>query len=103
MLNEVISNQEVNDYVKSKKYEDAEEFLYNIKKILNRYEDTEIYGPMPSIMQKKENLFNLNLIVQAENKKKLNHIFSNCIPLIKDIPYSNKIRWSIDIDPIDYD
>ena len=37
--------------------------------------------------------------MQAENKK-LNYIFSDCIPLIKDIPYSNKIRWSIDIDPI---
>ena len=88
---------------KSKKYEDAENFLYNIKKILNKGRNIEIYGPMPSIMQKKANLFNLNLIVQAENKKKLNYIFSDCIPLIKDIPYSNKIRWSIDIDPIDYD
>lgn len=88
---------------KSKKYEDAENFLYNIKKILNKDSNVEIYGPMPSIMQKKANLFNLNLIVQAENKKKLNYIFSDCIPLIKNIPYSNKIRWSIDIDPIDYD
>ena len=55
------------------------------------------------MMQKKANLFNLNLIIQATNKAKLNYVIKDCIPYIKDIPYSNKIKWAVDIDPIDYD
>ena len=48
-------------------------------------------------------LFNLNLIIQAKSKAKLNYAIKDCIPSIKDIPYSNKIKWTIYIDPIDYD
>ena len=58
---------------------------------------------MPSIMQKKANLFNFKLIIQAKNKSILNYAIKDCIPLIKDIPYQNKVRWSVDIDPVDYD
>lgn len=88
---------------KSRKYMDAENFLDNLKNIINKNKDIEIFGPMPSMMQKKANLYNLNLVIQAKNKSKLNYVIKDCIPYIKDIPYSNKIKWSVDIDPIDYD
>ena len=88
---------------KAKKYIDAENFLDNLKHIINKNKDIEIFGPMSSMMQKKANLYNLNLIIQAKNKSKLNYVIKDCIPYIKDIPYSNKIKWSVDIDPIDYD
>ena len=88
---------------KARKYIDAENFLDNIKKIIQKNNEIEIFGPMPSSMQKKANLFNVNLIIQAKSKAKLNYVIKDCIPSIKDIPYSNKIKWTIDIDPIDYD
>ncbi len=88
---------------KARKYLDAENFLENIKKIIKKNREIEIFGPMPSSMKKKANLFNLNLIIQAKSKAKLNYAIKDCIPSIKDIPYSNKIKWTIDIDPIDYD
>jgi len=88
---------------KARKYINAENFLDNIKKIIQKNNEIEIFGPMPSSMQKKANLFNLNLIIQAKSKAKLNYVIKDCIPSIKDIPYSNKIKWTIDIDPIDYD
>jgi len=90
-------------HAKAKKYQDAENFLENIKKIIEQKNKIEIFGPMPSIMQKKANLFNFNLIIQAKNKSILNYAIKDCIPLIKDIPYQNKVRWSVDIDPVDYD
>ena len=90
-------------HAKAKKYIDAEKFLENIKKIIEKNKEIEIFGPMPSTMQKKSDLYNLNLVIQAKNKTKLNYVIRDCIPSIKDIPYSNKIRWTIDIDPIDYD
>ena len=88
---------------KARKYINAENFLDNIKKIIQKNNEIEIFGPMPSSMQKKANLFYLNLIIQAKSKAKLNYVIKDCIPSIKDIPYSNKIKWTIDIDPIDYD
>ena len=88
---------------KARKYIYAENFLDNIKKIIQKNNEIEIFGPMPSSMQKKANLFNVNLIIQAKSKAKLNYVIKYCIPSIKDIPYSNKIKWTIDIDPIDYD
>ena len=54
-------------------------------------------------MQKKAGFYNANLIIQANNKGSLNMVLKNCIPILKNIPYSNKIKWSFDIDPIDYE
>jgi len=88
---------------KARKYQDAENFLENIKKIIEQRNKVEIFGPMPSIMQKKANFFNFNLVIQTKNKAMLNYAIKDCIPLIKDIPYQNRVRWSVDIDPVDYD
>lgn len=88
---------------KARKYLDAENFLDNIKNLISKNKEVKIFGPMPSAMQKKANLYNLNLIIQSKSKAKLSNVIKDCIPCIKDIPYSNKIRWTIDIDPIDYD
>ena len=57
---------------KARKYIDAENFLNSIKKIIKKDNQIEIFGPMPSNMQKKANLYNLNLVIQAKNKMKLN-------------------------------
>ena len=88
---------------RSSKYLNAEKFLENIKIMISKHGGVETFGPMPSVMHKRVNLYNLNLIVQAKNKAQLNYVIKDCIPHIKDIPYSNNIRWTIDIDPVDYD
>tara|TARA_Y100001980_G_C14520310_1_gene295582 strand:- start:522 stop:1283 length:762 start_codon:yes stop_codon:yes gene_type:complete len=88
---------------KARKIYDAEKFLLKIKeKIINK-DGVEVYGPMPSNMQKKANFYNLNLIIQSQTKSKLNSVLKDCIPTIKNIPYQNRIKWTIDIDPVDYD
>lgn len=88
---------------RSSKYLNAEKFLENIKIMISKHGGVETFGPMPSVMHKRVNLYNLNLIVQAKSKAQLNYVIKDCIPHIKDIPYSNNIRWTIDIDPVDYD
>ena len=88
---------------RARKVYDAEKFLLKIKeKIINKNK-VKVYGPMPSNMQKRANFYNLNLIVQSQTKGELNSILKDCIPAIKNIPYQNRIKWTIDIDPVDYD
>ena len=88
---------------KARKVYDAEKFLLKIKERMKNRNEVEVYGPMPSNMQKKANFYNLNLIIQSQTKSKLNLVLKDCIPTIKNIPYQNRIKWTIDIDPIDYD
>ena len=88
---------------KAKKLVDAENFLMKVKKQIRTNGEIQLFGPMPSIMQKKAGFYNANLIIQANNKGSLNMVLKNCIPILKNIPYSNKIKWSFDIDPIDYE
>ena len=88
---------------KARKIYDAEKFLLKIKEKIISKDGVEVYGPMPSNMQKKANFYNLNLIIQSQTKSKLNSVLKDCIPTIKNIPYQNRIKWTIDIDPVDYD
>ena len=45
----------------------------------------------------------MHLVVQSNSKKDLNYALRDCINRVKNITYLNKVKWSIDIDPIDYD
>ena len=81
----------------------ANKFLENIKETLIKSKNIEIFGPIPSTFPKKNSLYNMHLVVQSNSKKDLNYALRDCINRIKNITYLSKVRWSIDIDPIDYD
>ena len=47
---------------------DAENFLMKVKKQIRTNGEIQLFGPMPSIMQKKAGFYNANLIIQANSK-----------------------------------
>lgn len=61
----------------------------------------EFAGPVPAAMEKKAGKFRYHLILQAKSRKDL-HI--NIQQLLQQIPqnsWQSKVRWSLDIDPMD--
>jgi len=61
----------------------------------------ELAGPIPAAMEKKAGKFRFHLIIQAKQRRDLHLGVKQLLANIKQNPWHNKVRWSIDIDPQD--
>lgn len=82
-----------------------DEFLSQIKTLATRRSQSDtpiqILGPIPSPMQKRAKYYHSQLLLQSSDKSTLNHFVTTIIPEIHKLPLAKKIRWSMDVDPID--
>jgi primosomal protein N' (replication factor Y) len=58
-------------------------------------------GPIPAAMEKKAGKYRFHLIMQAKQRSDLHCGIKQLLNNIKDNPWHNKVRWSIDVDPQD--
>jgi len=58
-------------------------------------------GPVPAAMEKKAGKFRYHLILQAKSRKELHLAILQLLAAIPNNEWQSKVRWSLDIDPID--
>jgi len=77
-------------------------FLEQVRSLLQPHTDKQVYvfGPMPAPMEKRAGRYRAQLVIQASQRAQLQHILANVLPRIESVK-SRKVRWSIDVDPID--
>ncbi|MCO4798062.1 MAG: primosomal protein N' [Colwelliaceae bacterium] len=61
----------------------------------------DIAGPMPAAMEKKGGKYRYHLILQAKSRPELHKAIIQILHECQNNEWLNKVRWSIDIDPID--
>lgn len=61
----------------------------------------DVAGPMPAAMEKKAGKYRYHLILQAKSRPELHNTIRNILDNIQQNELLNKVRWSIDVDPID--
>jgi primosomal protein N' (replication factor Y) len=61
----------------------------------------EIYGVVPAAMPRRANHIRVQLLVQSDTRKNLQHFLRAWRPMLDDIP-AKKLRWSLDIDPLEF-
>ncbi|MES1981146.1 MAG: primosomal protein N' [Pseudomonadota bacterium] len=61
----------------------------------------EIYGVVPAVMPRRANHVRAQLLVQAEARKPLQQFLRTWRPLLDALP-AQKLRWSLDIDPLEF-
>jgi len=64
-------------------------------------EDVLILGPVPAIMEKKGGRFRAQLLLSSAHRKPLHQLLDRHISVISRHKLARKVRWSIDIDPVD--
>ncbi|MGV8933880.1 MAG: primosomal protein N' [Gallionellaceae bacterium] len=63
--------------------------------------DVEVYGVVPAAMPRRANHFLAQLLVQSSTRKALQHFLREWKALLDSIP-AQKLRWSLDVDPLDF-
>lgn len=83
----------------------AEQFLGQLRLLLQedilQPQGIQWLGPFPSPMEKRAGQFRAQLVLQSPDRKALHQQLQNLTHQIESDPNSRRVRWSIDVDPID--
>lgn len=58
-----------------------------------------IWGPIPSVMEKKAGHFRAQLLFQTTKRHTLHSLLKNLLTQIESLPNVRRVRWSLDVDP----
>lgn len=61
----------------------------------------QIMGPVPAPMERRAGRYRYHLLVQSTNRRELHALLNAWITRIESLPTAKKVRWSLDVDPID--
>ncbi len=78
-------------------------FLEQTRLLLEQTHQNNIIlmGPFPALMERRAGRYRAQLLIQSNNRKQLQALFATNISLIENHKSAKKVRWSIDIDPMD--
>ena len=79
----------------------ASDWLANLLPHLQHFSELMVLGPMPAPMAKRAGKFRHMVVLQCVSRSYLHKVVNWLIENLDSIQNSNRIRWSIDVDPVD--
>ena len=61
----------------------------------------EIHGPLPAPMPKRAGMHRAQLLVSSNERRQLHRLLDSALPSLYASPEARKVRWSLDVDPVD--
>ncbi|MFT3761649.1 MAG: primosomal protein N' [Pseudoxanthomonas sp.] len=87
--------------------ETVQAFLHAVKQFFpplpdgRRTDGIELHGPMPAPMPRRAGFQRMQLLLSSPNRRALHAILDAAVPQLYGIPEARKVRWSLDVDPVD--
>tara|TARA_R110000850_G_scaffold270071_7_gene402901 strand:+ start:1234 stop:3228 length:1995 start_codon:yes stop_codon:yes gene_type:complete len=78
----------------------AHAFLQRVATLITRG-PIDVLGPIPAPMERRANRFRAQLLLSCESRARLQNLLSKLVPQIDSIEGARRVRWSVDVDPID--
>ncbi|ALP54146.1 primosomal protein N' [Candidatus Tenderia electrophaga] len=80
-----------------------ENFLQQAEQLAQQLGSTgvERYGPMPAVMERRAGKYRFQLLLQAERRADLHRLLTPWTAQLNALPEARKVRWSLDVDPVD--
>ena len=85
------------------KQRDAHAFLEAAKKRIAEQQTDylRVLGPVNAPMARKAGRYRAQLLLQSSDRKELHTVLAGLRPALENEPSARKVRWSIDVDPIE--
>ena len=78
------------------------QFLAEARNTLNDIStDLEIFGPYPAPLEKRAGRIRYQMLVQSGNRNRLQTALTKWADRLESIKSSRKVRWFLDVDPLD--
>ncbi|PIE41471.1 MAG: primosomal protein N' [Gammaproteobacteria bacterium] len=77
-------------------------FLHNLSASLQPHlpASMEIWGPVPTLMQRKAGRHRFQLVIKSNDRPQLHHYLRYLVELAENDPLAKKVKWHIDVDPL---
>ncbi|KAF1720190.1 primosomal protein N' [Pseudoxanthomonas wuyuanensis] len=61
----------------------------------------ELHGPLPAPMPRRAGMQRMQLLLSAPQRRGLHRLLDAALPAVYELPEARKVRWSLDVDPVD--
>ncbi len=61
----------------------------------------ELLGPVPAPMERRAGRYRYHLLIQAPQRSELHRLLNAWIPRMEALKAARKVRWSVDVDPME--
>lgn len=80
----------------------AQAFLQEAANLARHYQaDIELLGPAPAPMERRAGRYRAQLLIQAAQRSALHALLQVWVEPLSQLKSARKVRWSIDVDPLD--
>ena len=81
----------------------AEAFLQVIRGLIEQHlwDEVRWLGPLPSPMERRAGRYRAQLIIESTDRRALHRLLGWLTQTLEALPQARKVRWSLDVDPID--
>ncbi len=85
------------------KAETAETFLHQAVALVEKQagKEIQVWGPVPAPMQKRAGKYRAHLLLQTSERQLLKRFLRDFAPALPSLPDAGRVRWSVDVDPLD--
>ena len=77
-------------------YDLAEQLL-----AMHQISDVELLGPVPSPMERRAGRYRAQLLILGQQRSSLHQLLHTLLFNLEQQPLARRVRWSIDVDPLD--
>ena len=81
--------------------EQANAFLMAARGLLGEQPRLEAFGPMPAPMPRRAGYQRTQLLLSSAQRPVLHAVLDHVVPLLHGLPEARRVRWSLDVDPVD--
>jgi primosomal protein N' (replication factor Y) len=86
----------------AKQADPAQAFLHAAKTALRDADPhLELHGPLPAPMPRRAGYQRLQLLLSSPDRRALHAALDASTPALYAMPEARKVRWSLDVDPMD--
>jgi primosomal protein N' (replication factor Y) len=86
----------------AKQIEHVQAFLRFTRAILAQVDpELELHGPLPAPMPRRAGFQRMQLLLSTAQRPRLQAALQAALPSIDALPEARRVRWSLDVDPID--
>ena len=81
--------------------EQARAFLQAVRRLLPQRGEVEAFGPMPAPMPRRAGYLREQLLLSCPQRPPLHAQLDQILPQVHALPEARRVRWSLDVDPVD--
>jgi primosomal protein N' (replication factor Y) len=78
-----------------------DDFLERARMLLPSGAGVDAYGPVPAPMARRGGRQRAQLLLQAPRREPLQRLLDTWIEAVERLPAARRVRWSLDVDPIE--